>query len=168
MFGAVLRGEPVFLWQLRSELSGVWRPGVPSTEGAGTFASIEDGTSNVLFIAERYGTGGRSGSLDEAYGCLWSDSFRPWAPGFGWNLRVSYPDIMQPLPATAYEPCWLFQVAPEPLGECDPGRAQSPHADGMNVGVGDGSVRFLSGSINEQVWYNICDPRDGRPVGPDW
>jgi prepilin-type N-terminal cleavage/methylation domain-containing protein len=145
-------------------------PKTPSMEGAATFASIEDGASNVLFIAERYGTGGNSpdGDINKAYGCLWSDSYRPWAPVFGWNLRVSYPEFQQSLPTTAYEPCWMFQVAPDPLTECDPGRAQSPHANGMNVGVGDGSVQFLGANIDEQVWCNLCDPRDGRPVSPEW
>lgn len=146
-------------------------PAAPSTEGAATFSSIEDGASNVLFLAERYGTAGTEGDLNKAYGCLWADSFRPWAPGFGWNLRVTYPDIFQDPPdaAHAYESCWMFQVAPDPLSEADVGRAQSPHADGMNVGVGDGSVRFISGNIKEQVWHKICDPRDGAIVaGSDW
>jgi prepilin-type N-terminal cleavage/methylation domain-containing protein len=145
-------------------------PKAPSMEGAATFASIDDGASNVLFIAERYGTGGidPTGDINSAYGCLWSDSWRPWAPVFGWNLHVSFPGFQQSLPTTPYEPCWLFQVAPDALTECDPGRAQSPHAGGMNAGVGDGSVRFLSANITPQVWYNICDPRDGRPVSPDW
>jgi prepilin-type N-terminal cleavage/methylation domain-containing protein len=145
-------------------------PKVPSTEGAATFASIEDGTSNVLFIAERYGTGGNDpgGDINKAYGCLWSDSWRPWAPGFGWNLHVAYAGVQQSLPVSAYESCWLFQIAPDPLTECDPGRAQSPHAGGMNVGIGDGSVRFLNASVNVQMWYDLCDPCDGKPISPDW
>jgi hypothetical protein len=39
----------------------------------------------------------------------------------------------------------------------------------MNVCLGDGSVRFVSGSIQPGTWANACDPRDGNAsVGPDW
>ena len=81
---------------------------------------------------------------------------------------VVAPNYEQALPATAYEPCWLFQVAPDPLLECDAARAQSPHSGGMNVGVGDASVRFISGSVQQQLWYNLCDPRDGNVINGDW
>ena len=70
-------------------------------------------------------------------------------------------------PATPYEPCLPFQVAPDWIRQCDPGRAQSPHLQGMNVGLGDGSVRFLRASINHAVWENLCDPRDGNPIPAD-
>ena len=97
-------------------------PPKASTEGQATIASIRDGTSNTLFIAERYGTCGNdpTGDLKKTYANLWSDSFRPWAPGFCMNLQgVVAPNYDQALPATAYQSCWLFQVAPDPLLECD-------------------------------------------------
>ena len=37
----------------------------------------------------------------------------------------------------------------------------------MNVGVGDGGVRFVSGDI-ANVWYSLCDPRDGQNISTDW
>jgi prepilin-type N-terminal cleavage/methylation domain-containing protein len=148
-------------------------PMTHSTEGAATFSSIEDGTSNVLFLAERYGTACTEGDIKKAFGCLWGDSFRPWAPIFGWNLHVLYPltvDMATKIPADPYtEGCEMFQVAPDPLTEADVGRAQSPHPDGMNVGVGDGSVRFISKDMKVEVWQKLCDPRDGFTIdGKDW
>ncbi len=143
-------------------------PAKPSTEGELRFADIKDGTSHTLFIAERYGTCGKWGDFSQAYGELWGDSFRPWAPGFCMNLLVSAGAFGQALPTTHYEHCWMFQTAPDPLAECDPGRAQSPHVGGMNVGVGDGSVTFLSSTVAENVWYRICDPRDGENDGGGW
>ena len=71
-------------------------------------------------------------------------------------------------PATPYQKCLLFQTVPDWLNSCDWTRAQSPHSGGMNVGVGDGSVRFLSGSIDADLWANLCDPRDGQTVGANW
>jgi hypothetical protein len=38
----------------------------------------------------------------------------------------------------------------------------------MNVGLGDGSVRFVSAGLSTTTWANACDPRDGNPLGPDW
>ena len=70
--------------------------------------------------------------------------------------------------ASSYELCLPFQVTPDWLLTCDMFRAQSPHSGGMNVGVGDGSVRFLNGMIDQTLWTNLCDPRDGNAVGSDW
>ena len=38
----------------------------------------------------------------------------------------------------------------------------------MNVGLGDGSTRFVSGSISAATWAHACDPQDGNPLGSDW
>jgi prepilin-type processing-associated H-X9-DG protein len=138
-----------------------------SLEGSNTLADIKDGLSNTLFFAERYGTcsadGTLSGSL--AYGALWGDPWLPWNPVFCVN---GYSDGYLPPSYVPYEPCKLFQVAPDSLNECLSERAQSPHSDGMNVGLGDGSVRFISGSMNQTTWERLCDPRDGVFAGDDW
>jgi prepilin-type processing-associated H-X9-DG protein len=42
------------------------------------------------------------------------------------------------------------------------------HTQGMNVTLGDGSVRFVSGAMNPTTWAYACDPRDGNPMPPDW
>lgn len=125
-----------------------------NSEGATTMAHIRDGMSNTLFIAERYGTCGSGGAADSpsTVGCLWSDSNTLWNPGFCLGIA-------------SCSPCSLFQMAPDPLSQCDPWRAQSAHSGGMNVGVGDGSVRFLTASLNATVWASLCDPRDGNIVG---
>ena len=170
---------PALLWSANFSAYGNYAanylvfgdPPKASTEGRATIASILDGTSNTLFIAERYGTCGNdpTGDLNKTYANLWSDSFRPWAHRFLYEpAGVVAPNYEQALPATAYEPCWLFQVAPNPLLECDAARAQSPHSGGMNVGVGDASVRFISGSVQQKLWFNLCDPRDGNVINGDW
>ena len=38
----------------------------------------------------------------------------------------------------------------------------------MNVGLGDGSVKFVSGAVSPTTWAYACDPRDGQPLGSDW
>ena len=123
-------------------------------------ADIRDGVSNTLFLAEHYGTCGNVGQVNGSYCYPWCDSDSYFRPTFCMN---------GPLPPTSpYPPCLPFQVGPDPLFECDPWRAQGQHPQGMNVGVGDASVRFLSASIDQTLWANLCDPRDGNPVGTDW
>ena len=57
---------------------------------------------------------------------------------------------------------------PKAFGSCDPTRAQSAHSGGMNVAMGDGSIRFISASVSINSWVAACDPRDGVPIGNDF
>jgi prepilin-type processing-associated H-X9-DG protein len=60
-----------------------------------------------------------------------------------------------------------FQDTPEWDKGCDPTRAQSPHGGGIHASMGDGSVHFISSSIDAITWANLCDPRDRQVLG-DW
>jgi prepilin-type processing-associated H-X9-DG protein len=62
---------------------------------------------------------------------------------------------------------FLFQDAP-PAQNCDNWRAQSGHTGGMNVGLGDGSVRNVAPSVSQTTWTYALLPRDGQPLGTDW
>jgi prepilin-type processing-associated H-X9-DG protein len=132
-------------------------------EGTSTFARLVDGTSNVVMFAERYGTCGSSGNLNDptTFASLWSDSNVLWRPVFCINEYTQQP-VTQ-----GYYPCLMFQVTPHYLNGCDSRRAQSPHSGGMNIALADGSVRMASGSIDPGLWANVCDPRDRSSVG-DW
>ena len=90
-----------------------------------------------------------------AWANLWSDSNQPWLPSYCMNKPLT-------TRTDPYEACKPFQVSPNPLWECDVYRAESPHSGGMNVGVGDGSVRFVGESIDQTIWANLCDPRRQR------
>ena len=67
-----------------------------------------------------------------------------------------------------YAPCFMFQVQPDPFNGCDPSRGQSRHTGGMNVCLGDASVRFVNMNISPTTWQRACDPHDGDALGPDW
>jgi prepilin-type N-terminal cleavage/methylation domain-containing protein/prepilin-type processing-associated H-X9-DG protein len=127
-------------------------------------ASVPDGTSETIFFAEVYGTCGTGDNLTAAntntWGSLWADSNSIWRPGFnlgaGKGGHVGYPAA--PLP----------QNAPNFEDNCDPTKTQSNHRGGLNVCMGDGSVRFVMIGISAGTWAAANDPRDGVPLGADW
>ena len=127
-------------------------------------ATFADGTAHVVMLAERYGTCGTGGSLQDKLtaGSLWSDSNSRWRPVFCVNEFEQTPS------AAGYTSCAMFQVAPDWLRGCDTTRAQTAHAGGMSVTMGDGSVRGATDDLDESTWAALCDPRDGRSIGGGW
>lgn len=130
---------------------------VERNEGATRFTMIEDGLSNTIFYTERYATCGRP--VGQKFAALWSDSWDYFRPAFCHNT------VTKRANTKGYNPCLMFQVGPGWDTNCDTRVAQSPHAGGIHACLGDGSVRFLSGAIDEEVWARACDPRDGNVLG---
>jgi prepilin-type N-terminal cleavage/methylation domain-containing protein len=130
-----------------------------NTEGNTRFQDIKDGLSNTLMFAEHYGSCGNVSDITQTLSHLWGDTNAFFLPGF--SMNGPYPNIVYPksLPPQS-EPNWLT--------ECDPWRTQSGHPSGMNVGVADGSTRFIKASIDKDLWANLCDPRDGNVIKGDW
>ncbi len=124
--------------------------------------SFVDGTTNTVVFGELFGTCGLGGSVNSGitYGSLWADANTFWRSGF-----CAGPDKYG---VSNWAPCGMFQVQPLPYSTCDPWRASSPHAGGMNVGLGDGSVRFLSAGIGVTTWQLACNPQDGTPLPSNW
>ena len=137
-------------------------PAGRSTEGSTRIADIKDGTSNTVFYAERYATCGSNGDPNSSttFANLWGDANPNWRPTFCMNGPLP--------PDTPYEPCKMFQVTPDWLTECDSTRAQSAHAGGIHIGLGDGSVKFVTEGIEPTLWAYACDPRDGNILGKEW
>jgi prepilin-type N-terminal cleavage/methylation domain-containing protein/prepilin-type processing-associated H-X9-DG protein len=134
-----------------------------------------DGTSNSIMFTERYGSCGSTGDPYNAsalnYGNLWSDSNVTWRPVFCVNDTSQEPTTAS-LSGTHYtsfgSKCFKFQVLPDWQRSCDSRRAQSPHSGGINVCLGDGSVRFLSEGISQKTWEDACDPQDANNLDADW
>ncbi len=123
-------------------------------------AHIPDGTSNTIFFAEVYGTCGNSGNQASLWGSLWADANSIWRPGYNLGGSKGY--------VTGYPPARLPQDQPNFINTCDANRPQSGHSGGLNVCLGDGSVRFVPASISQATWAAANDPRDGIPLGSDW
>jgi prepilin-type N-terminal cleavage/methylation domain-containing protein len=116
-------------------------------------ASIPDGTSNTIGVAEKYARCNNQGTL-WAHG-QWNPG---WEPRFNtWANRG---------------PSSKFQVQPSPnpatTSSCDYNRPASSHTGGMNTMLMDGSVRFLSANISANTWWAACTPAGGETLASDW
>ncbi len=118
--------------------------------------SIPDGTSKTIFFAEMYGTCGSSGDQDYLRGSLWADANSTWRPAFNLGPNKGGTAVSN------YPPAGMFQVVPHFINSCDPERPQGAHPGGIQVCLGDGSVRFLVGDMDQITWAYLCDPRDGQ------
>jgi prepilin-type N-terminal cleavage/methylation domain-containing protein/prepilin-type processing-associated H-X9-DG protein len=134
-------------------------------------ASIKDGLTNTILYTERYGTCTSAGvaglNSSSAFCNLWSDSNLTWRAVFCVNNVNQQPTTAAQSPGP-YPACNMFQVQPDWLNGCDSTRAQSPHTGGINVCLGDGSVRYVSGTISAATWAKACDPQDGATMPTDW
>jgi prepilin-type N-terminal cleavage/methylation domain-containing protein len=137
--------------------TGATTPGISTSEWEPkkSMASWVDGTSNLIIFGEQYGKQASEGSL--------------WGHG-PWNLP--------------YMPMFAYRLLNEKFdarprrANAPTYRAQSPHPGGMNVGIGDGSVRFVSASISTGSpyatppvygsWERALLPNDGNPIGDDF
>jgi prepilin-type N-terminal cleavage/methylation domain-containing protein/prepilin-type processing-associated H-X9-DG protein len=119
-------------------------------------ASIPDGTSNTTFFAEKLAQC-NAGDYGHTYGArtnYWPD----------WGSTFESTDNGMPT-----GPAYSFQ--PQPKGSpanCDGGLASSPHAGGINVALGDGSVRFVSNGVSPKTWWSALTPAGGEVLGTDW
>ncbi len=102
------------------------------------FSDIADGSSNTLVIAERRGSEGDLG----------------WTSGTRSTLRTTSPILRRT------DETWINDATPE-----DPlfvGGFGSHHVGGLNVGLGDGAVRFLSENVDAEVLRQLGDRADGE------
>ena len=108
-------------------------------------ANIQDGTSNTIIFAEKYGACAGNGSL-------WSHGNWnvPWMSAYNVVTNANPP---QPAPTKA---------------ACDPTRTQAFGSSGCQIGLADGSVRTISSSVTSATWVSANNPSDGTVLGSDW
>ncbi|HEY7423224.1 MAG TPA: DUF1559 domain-containing protein [Gemmataceae bacterium] len=122
--------------------------------GGGTTypASIPDGTSNTLFYTECYSyisnpahSGDHMWAGDNSFFCANTNNC-----GTSYGVGVSYFQIQTPSASTNY-----YQPS-------------TGHAGGIQVGMGDGSVRLVAQGVSPQTWWYAITPDQGEPPQSDW
>jgi prepilin-type processing-associated H-X9-DG protein len=128
-------------------------------------ASFPDGLSNTIFAVDKYtfcsqqpGGSAFNGSNCDNPNCggqNWSDpELDYFTPTFGWYKTGVAGN--------------MFQIQPNFNVACDPMRPSSPHTGGINVAMGDGSVRMVAQGTSPVTWYIALIPNDGNPLPSDW
>jgi len=137
-----------------------------------SFRTLRDGTSNTIFFAERYSQCNSPGNnLYMAH--TWNfyedaqiatalnnqGGANDWVVGYdnpanGWDATNGIPGALpQWRPDDATCVCYYLQ---------------SYSSGGMQVGLGDGSVRSITPMISLTTWRFANHPADGQPMPPDW
>jgi prepilin-type processing-associated H-X9-DG protein len=136
-------------------------------------ASITDGTSNTVFMGEVL-----QGATYDVRGLMWSS-----IPGGASFMTRFTPNSVKDYFNVTNGGDWLNNNAafgfctPEPGFQlpCTAGAsdsdafasARSRHPAGVNVALGDGSVRFIKNSVNAAVWIALNTIAGGEVISSD-
>jgi hypothetical protein len=161
-----------------------WRSGTNVAPGARMALTFADGTSNTVVFAERYMVcASPSGSAMNRAEVYWGETCLDcWSP-YTCNRINSAGNAGNP--PLFYASQGAVHLTPNndfklnsPLAQvpqikptqqtCDPCRLQGFWTGGTLVGMGDGSVRLVSGGISQQTWSDATNPADGHVLGSDW
>ena len=123
--------------------------------------AISDGTSNTMFMGEYLRS---SGATNDQRGLHWGDQ-----PGYGHIYAAYSPNTSTP--DTVYVGWCNNQPAqnlPCISGDSGPNNfasARSRHSGGLNVLLGDGSVRFVANTVSITTWQALVTMAGNEPVG---
>jgi prepilin-type N-terminal cleavage/methylation domain-containing protein/prepilin-type processing-associated H-X9-DG protein len=138
------------------------------------FSSITDGLSNTMFVTEKLSfcmiapqgpaeLGNNGGQCNGPGG-------DPYCGGTNWSdpLLDFFSPAVNILPGGFITPAYTPQIKPNYQVNCDPTRPSSGHTGGINVALGDGSVRHVSGAVSGLTWFYLSVPNDGQVLGSDY
>jgi prepilin-type N-terminal cleavage/methylation domain-containing protein/prepilin-type processing-associated H-X9-DG protein len=164
-----------------SPFPGASKKGMMGANYGVTIAQVTDGLSNTAMVGEL------------RVGLASIDIRGTWAMGFSGASMAGHAKSYNPTPnnlmGTIYPKCKdggdELQTSPA-IGKMFPndgqqgmgvncgggmynsgGQVRSLHPGGVNVGFGDGSVKFIKNSIANQVWFNILTSKDGSIISAD-
>jgi prepilin-type N-terminal cleavage/methylation domain-containing protein len=158
--------------------------------------SIPDGVSNTVFVAESYSVCGTQGTGDglNYVELIWNEDGQNggpeaqqhnqnvwFVPGFWANngnggstgggldraAFGNFPNYPHGVNAAGVPYMPLPQISPTPK-QCIPWQVQGFSPGGIQVLLGDGSVRNVTGGVTPLTWGRAIDPADGLPLGSDW
>jgi prepilin-type N-terminal cleavage/methylation domain-containing protein/prepilin-type processing-associated H-X9-DG protein len=164
-----------------SPYPGASKRGMMGANFGTSIAAVTDGLSNTIAVAEMRA------------GLTTSDGRGVWALGFSGSSLCCEAKDYNPVPNSMNlapfgncddggdetQTCWTFAAQFPNRGKlgmpcnCDDGannaggQARSQHPGGVNVGMGDGSARFIKNSISNQIWFNLLVSNEGAVVSAD-
>jgi prepilin-type N-terminal cleavage/methylation domain-containing protein/prepilin-type processing-associated H-X9-DG protein len=139
-------------------------------------STFADGTSNTMIFTEKYKQCEAKTSLNGGAtysGSAWGRSVFLPGPYNATTLGSSFGPYFAFANRFLTGPNFTFQVQPSPYDNntnavCDYRRPNSPHSAGINVGMADGSVRFVAADVSGTTWWAAVTPADGEVFGTDW
>ena len=156
-----------------SGIAGSDRSGVPSTLGTCHLWSkvrledVKDGTSNTMGVGESSGLT----ECQKLNPCgSTSNTVPSWDLGY-WD-STTRPELVWPCKTIAFPPKTAYFYDDPDAKSCDPlistitrAALKSAHPGGIHVMLLDGSVRFISDSIDMTTYKNLADRDDGNVLG---
>jgi len=149
---------PVTNYVANYQVFSVGNPKIPG--------SFPDGSSTTALMHERYAVcPGLNGNVAN-----------PWGITTSANAAISYWDSTGTTQSNGTAPAsgglWSkFQSQPRLSGAaplCSALATQSTHTPGMNVLMGDGSIKLVAASVTTATWSAAVTPNNQDVVGPDW
>jgi prepilin-type N-terminal cleavage/methylation domain-containing protein/prepilin-type processing-associated H-X9-DG protein len=138
-------------------------------------ASMPDGTSNTIFFSEQYAGANPlfpPSKTAPSNNSLWFSDYPAFQAPAGSNTDCGA--VTPALVGPNYLPLFTPQISYCTSNTMSGGwsvcmcRPTSPHTGGINCGMGDGSVHFVSQGVSGNTWYFACTPNGGDILGPDW
>lgn len=147
--------------------------------------TVTDGVSNTVFLAE--GNSYCYKSTSGGVGGYRRMSYNPTSEGYTYTYSYSYEykqnySIYKAGDTRSYSYGYVYNYAPafnmiagKTIGTiegsysaCDPSLPTAYDGTGVQVGLGDGSVRRVSTSVSATSWTGALTPRGGEVAGTDF
>jgi type II secretory pathway pseudopilin PulG len=139
--------------------------GIANNSGAGAMriAGITDGVSNTIFLCEKMAVCGAAPPADAGSSL---PAVTAWGYSGGQYGTACFAGLDARLSANNDGPWNLPQFNPTPAN-CNWLTVQSFSSAGINVCLGDGSVRTISSAVDQATWSAAITPTGGEPLNLD-
>lgn len=130
------------------------------------FRDVTDGTSSTLFVSERTTKNDRVGSLQcGGTDCNWAGGIwigpRVIADTATWHTGLRLLDVTNVGGGSL-----TYGLGRTTASWADDWSAKGCHPGGMQSTLGDGSVRFITETIDLVTYRDLHTPQDGNVIGP--